>query len=187
MIIIRNCKFSENPRRIPLHVHLQCPGQCRIVHRPCRSRGDECCRSRRLFVGKYPAERISILPSGASSKFHANRHIELTGPDQTAEGFGPGGRVCGMGLENGTFHGFGPQRGWFRPTACSAQQLRANTRERGYCRRWLWTGFADRAPGPGYAPMLSAKRRARLCTSSLAYGRKTEEAANRHYSGLQPQ
>ena len=93
----------------------------------------------------------------------------------------------GSGLRNGTFHGFGPQRGWFRPTACSAQQLRANTRERGYCRRWLWTGFADRAPGPGYAPMLSAKRRARLCTSSLAYGRKTEEAANRHYSGLQPQ
>ena len=206
------------------------PGQCRIVHRPCRSRGDECCRSRQLFVGKYPAERSSILPSGASSKFHANRHIELTGPDQTAEGFGPGGRawrtgledgsaewVCGMepstisgfsvdgsapedepsmmrgvfvegsGLGNGTFHGFGPQRGGFRPTAGSAQQLRANTRERGYCRRWLWTGFADRAPGPGYAPMLSAKRRARLCTSSLAYGRKTEEAANRHYSGLQPQ
>ena len=32
----------------------------------------------------------SILPSGASSKFHANRHIELTGLDQTAEGFGPG-------------------------------------------------------------------------------------------------
>ena len=230
MIIIRNCKFSENPRRIPLHVHLQCPGQCRIVHRPCRSRGDECCRSRQLFVGKYPAERSSILPSGASGKFHANRHIELTGPDQTAEGFGPGGRAWGTGLEdgsaewvcgmepstisgfsvdgsaldaepsmmrgvfvegsgprNGTFHDFGPQRGWFRPTACSAQQLRANTRERGYCRRWLWTGFADRAPGPGYAPMLAAKRRARLCTSSLAYGRKTEEAANRHYSGLQPQ
>ena len=109
MIIIRNCKFSENPRRIPLHVHLQCPGQCRImpgqcriVHRPCRSRGDECCRSRRLFVGKYPAERISILPSGASSKFHANRHIELTGPDQTAEGFGPGGRAWRTGLEDGS-------------------------------------------------------------------------------------
>ena len=98
-----------------------------------------------------------------------------------------GGFVEGSGLRDGTFHGFGPQRGWFRPTACSAQQLRANTRERGYCRRWLWTGFADRAPGPGHAPMLSAKRRARLCTSSLAYGRKTEEAANRHYSGLQPQ
>ena len=56
----------------------------------------------------------SILPSGASCKFHANRHIELTGPDQTAEGFGPGGRVCGMGLGNGTFHDFGLQRGWFR-------------------------------------------------------------------------
>ena len=97
------------------------------------------------------------MPSGASGKFHANRHIELTGPDQTAEGFGPGGRawrtgledgsaewVCGMEpstisgfsvdgsdldaepsmmrgvfvegspLRNGTFHGFGLQRGWFR-------------------------------------------------------------------------
>ena len=155
---------ARGPEEYQLYVHLHClgqcrimPGQCRIVHRPCRSRGDECCRSRRLFVGKYPAERISILPSGASSKFHANRHIELTGPDQTAEGFGPGGRawrtgledgsaewVCGMepstisgfsvdgsapedepsmmrgvfvegsGLGNGTFHGFGPQRGWFR-------------------------------------------------------------------------
>ena len=78
------------------------PGQCRIVHRPCRSRGDECCRSRRLFVGKYPAERSSILPSGASGKFHANRHIELTGPDQTAEGFGPGGRAWRTGLEDGS-------------------------------------------------------------------------------------
>ena len=69
----------------------------------------------------------SILPSGASGKFHANRHIELTGPDQTVEGFGPGGRawrtgledgsaewVCGIGLGNGTFHDFGLQRGWFR-------------------------------------------------------------------------
>ena len=70
--------------------------------------------------------------------------------------------VEGSGLRNGIFHDFGLQRGWFRPTACSAQQLRANTRERGYCRRWLWTGFADRAPGPGYAPMLSAKRRKKL-------------------------
>ena len=43
----------------------------------------------------------SILPSGASGKFHANRHIELTGLDQTAEGFGPGGRACGTGLGNG--------------------------------------------------------------------------------------
>ena len=58
--------------------------------------------------------------------------------------------VEGSGLENGTFHGFGPQRGWFRPTACFAQQLRANTRDRGYCRWWLRTGFAGRAPGPGY-------------------------------------
>ena len=28
---------------------------------------------------------------------------------------------------------------------------------------------------------------ATICTSSDAYGQKTEEAANRHYSGLQPQ
>ena len=88
--------------------------------------------------------------------------------------------VEGSVLENGTFHDFGPQRGWFRPTACSAQQLRANTRDRVYCRWWLWTGFADRAPGPGYnmhligclrpkdgpgyAPhrLLTAKRRKRL-------------------------
>ena len=94
-----NCMFicyARGSEEYQLYVHLHClgqcrimPGQCRIVHRPCRSRGDECCRSRRLFVGKYPAERISILPSGASSKFHANRHIELTGPDQTTEGFGP--------------------------------------------------------------------------------------------------
>ena len=162
-----HCMFicnARGPEEYQLYVHLHClgqcrimPGQCRIVHRPCRSRGDECCRSRQLFVGKYPAERSSILPSGASSKFHANRHIELTGPDQTAEGFRPGGRawrtgledgsaewVCGMepstisgfsvdgsaldaepsmmrggfvegsGLGNGTFHGFGPQRGGFR-------------------------------------------------------------------------
>ena len=119
-----HCMFicnARGPEEYQLYVHLHClgqcrimPGQCRIVHRPCRSRGDECCRSRRLFVGKYPAERISILPSGASSKFHANRHIELTGPDQTAEGFGPGGRAWRTGLRNGTFHGFGLQRGWFR-------------------------------------------------------------------------
>ena len=57
----------------------------------------------------------SILLSGASGKFHADRYIELTGWDQTAEGFGPGGRVWGMGLGNGTFHDFGLQRGWFRP------------------------------------------------------------------------
>ena len=100
---------ARGPEEYQLYVHLQClgqcrimPGQCRIVHRPCRSRGDECCRSRRLFVGKYPAERISILPSGASSKFHANRHIELTGPDQTAEGFGPGGRGWRTDLRNGS-------------------------------------------------------------------------------------
>ena len=156
--------YAQGPEEYQLYVHLHClgpcrimPGQCRIVHRPCRSRGDECCRGRRLFIGKYHAERSSILPSGASGKFHANRSIELTGLDQTAEGFGPGGRVCGMGLRNwsgelvwgmepstisgfsvdgsaldaepsmmrgvfvegsglgnGTFHGFGLQRGWFR-------------------------------------------------------------------------
>ena len=95
-----NCMFicyAQGPEEYQLYVHLHClgqcrimPGQCRIVHRPCRSRGDECCRGRRLFVGKYRAERSSILPSGASGKFHANRHIELAGLDQTAEGFGPG-------------------------------------------------------------------------------------------------
>ena len=69
---------------------------------PNRSGGDECCRSRRLFVGKYHAERSSILPSGASGKFHANRYIELTGLDQTAEGFGPGGRGWRTGLEDGS-------------------------------------------------------------------------------------
>ena len=56
----------------------------------------------------------SILPSGASGKFHANRYIELTGLDQTAEGFGPGEWAWGMGLGNGTFRDFGLQRGWFR-------------------------------------------------------------------------
>ena len=96
MKIIQDCEFNEISRRSQLYVHLQCPGQCRIVHRPCRSRGDECCRSRRLFVGKYRAERSSIMTSGASGKFHANRYIELTGLDQTAEGFGPGGRAWGM-------------------------------------------------------------------------------------------
>ncbi|MCI6327476.1 MAG: hypothetical protein MR793_02255 [Bacteroidales bacterium] len=40
--------------------------------------------------------------------------------------------VEGSGLGNGTVHDFGPQRGGFRPTAGSAQQLRENTRERGY-------------------------------------------------------
>ena len=157
MKIIQDCKFNEISRRSQLYVHLLCRGQCRIVHLPYSSGGDEYCRSRRLFVGKYPAERSSILPSGASGKFHANRYIELTGLDQTAEGFGPGGRVwrTGLGngsgkwvwemepstisgfsvdgsaldaepsmmrgvfvegstLRNGTFHGFGLQRGWFR-------------------------------------------------------------------------
>ena len=38
----------------------------------------------------------SIVLRGASGKFHANRYIELTGLDQTAEGFGPGGRVWEM-------------------------------------------------------------------------------------------
>ena len=41
------------------------------------------------------------MPSGASGKFHANRYIELTGLDQTAEEFGPGGRVWRTGLGNG--------------------------------------------------------------------------------------
>ena len=102
MKIIQDCKFNEISRRSQLYVHLLCRGQGRIVHRPNRSGGDECCRSRRLFVGKYPAERSSILPSGASGKFHANRYIELTGLDQTAEGFGPGGRAWRTGLGNGS-------------------------------------------------------------------------------------
>ena len=141
MKIIQDCKFNEISRRKPLYVHLLCPGPRRIptvyssaipravpdCPSPYRSRGDECCRGRRLFVGKYRAERSSILQSGASGKFHANRYIELKGLDQTAEGFGPGGRACGMGLRNwsgelvwgiglgnGTFHDFGLQRGWFR-------------------------------------------------------------------------
>ena len=110
-----------------------------------------------FLSGSIVLRGASIMPSGASGKFHANRYIELTGWDQTAEGFGPGGRACGMGLrnwsgelvwgmepstisgfsadgsaldaepsmmqgvfvdgsvlENGTFHGFGLQRGWFR-------------------------------------------------------------------------
>ena len=44
----------------------------------------------------------SILPSGASGKFHANRYIELTGLDQTAEGFGSGEWAWRMGLGNGS-------------------------------------------------------------------------------------
>ena len=104
MKIIQDCKFNEISRRSQLYVHLLCPGPRRIptvyssaipravpdCPSPYRSRGDECCRGRRLFVGKYRAERSSILQSGASGKFHANRYIELTGLDQTAEGFGPG-------------------------------------------------------------------------------------------------
>ena len=77
------------------------PGAVPDCPSPYRSRGDECCRSRRLFVGKYHAERSSIQQSGASGKFHANRHIELTGLDQTAEEFGSGGRAWRTGLGNG--------------------------------------------------------------------------------------
>ena len=175
---------ARGPEEYQLYVHLHClgqcrimPGQCRIVHRPCRSRGDECCRSRRLFVGKYPAERSSILPSGASGKFHANRHIELTGPDQTAEGFGPGGRAWRTGLRNGSaewnlprFRASAwmvPPNSLFRPTA-SRKHQRAGI---------LPQVVVDRVCGQS--------ARARLRTD--AFGQKTEEAANRHYSGLQPQ
>ena len=49
-----------------------------------------------FLSGSIVPRGASIMPSGASGKFHANRYIELTG------------------LENGTFHDFGPQRGWFR-------------------------------------------------------------------------
>ena len=59
------------------------------------------CREVSCRAKQYPAERSSILPSGASGKFHANRYIELTGLDQTAEGFGPRGRAWRMGLGNG--------------------------------------------------------------------------------------
>ena len=117
MIIIRNCKFSENPRRIPLHVHLQCTGPRRIPT-VCSSAlpwavPDNARGSAGLYIAPAGAEVTnvagvasflsgSILPRGASSKFHANRHIELTGPDQTTEGFGPGGRVWRTGLEDGS-------------------------------------------------------------------------------------
>ena len=60
------------------------------------------CREVSCRAKQYPAERSSILPSGASGKFHANRYIELTGLDQTAEVFGPGGRVWRTGLGNGS-------------------------------------------------------------------------------------
>ena len=43
-----------------------------------------------FLSGSIMPRGASIMPSGASGKFHANRHIELTGLDQTAEGFGPG-------------------------------------------------------------------------------------------------
>ena len=124
MIIIRNCKFSENPRRIPLHVHLQCTGPRRIPT-VCSSAmpgavPDNARGSAGLSIAPAGAEvtnvagvagflsgsivprGASIMPSGASGKFHANRHIELTGPDQTAEGFGPGGRGWRTDLRNGS-------------------------------------------------------------------------------------
>ena len=53
-----------------------------------------------FLSGSILPSGASIMPSGASGKFHANRYIELTGWDQTAEGFGPGGRACGTGLRN---------------------------------------------------------------------------------------
>ena len=48
--------------------------------------------------------------------------------------------------------------------------------------------IGDTAAG-GCGQDLRAERpgQATICTSSDAYGQKTEEAANRHYSGLQPQ
>lgn len=185
--------IAQGPEEYQLYVHLQCLGQCRIVHRPCRSRGDECCRSRQLFVGKYPTERISILPSGASSKFHANRHIELTGPDQTAEGFGPGGRGWRTDLRNGSaewnlprFRASAwmvPPNSLFRPTA-SRKHQRAGI---------LPQVVVDRVCGQRARARLRTDAcgrktgQATICTPSDACGRKTDEAANRHYSGLQPQ
>ena len=124
MIIIRNCKFSENPRRIQLHVHLQCQGPRRIPT-VCSSAmpgavPDNARGSAGLSIAPTGAEvtnvagvagflsgsivprGASIMPSGASGKFHANRYIELTGLDQTAEGFGPGGRAWRTGLRDGS-------------------------------------------------------------------------------------
>ena len=54
-----------------------------------------------FLSGSIVPRGASIMPSGASGKFHANRYIELTGLDQTAEGFGPGGRAWRTGLGNG--------------------------------------------------------------------------------------
>ena len=55
-----------------------------------------------FLSGSIVPRGASIMPSGASGKFHANRYIELTGLDQTAEGFGPGGRAWRTGLRNGS-------------------------------------------------------------------------------------
>ena len=142
--------YAQGPEEYQLYIHLQYPGRCRIVHRPTGAEVTNVAGVAGFLSG-------SIVPSGASGKFHANRYIELKGLDQTAEGFGPGGRACGMGLRNwsgelvwgmepstisgfsvdgsaldiepsmmqgffvegstlrnGTFHGFGPQRGGFR-------------------------------------------------------------------------
>ena len=67
-----------------------------------------------------------------------------------------------------------PESGDTATVGCG-QGLRTGFVDR-VCGQGLRTGFADRAPGPGYNMRLKD-----------AYGQKTDEAANRHYSGLQPQ
>ena len=112
MKIIQDCKFNEISRRSQLYVHLQCPGTRRIptvyssaitVAVPDNARGSaglsiapagaevtNVAGVAGFLSGSIMPRGASIMPSGASGKFHANRHIELTGLDQTAEGFGPG-------------------------------------------------------------------------------------------------
>ncbi len=122
MKIIQDCKFNEISRRSQLYVHLLCLGTRRIptvyssaitVAVPDNARGSaglsiapagaevtNVAGVAGFLSGSIMPRGASIMPSGASGKFHANRHIELTGLDQTAEGFGPGGRACGIGLRN---------------------------------------------------------------------------------------
>ena len=121
-----NCMFicyARGPEEYQLYVHLHCPGLRRIPT-VCSSAmpgavPDNARDSAGLSIAPTGAEvtnvagvagflsgsivprGASIMPSGASGKFHANRHIELTGLDQTAEEFGPGGRAWRMGLGNG--------------------------------------------------------------------------------------
>ena len=88
-----NCMFicyAQGPEEYQLYIHLQDPGRCRIVHRPTGAEVTNVAGVAGFLSGSIMPRGASIMPSGASGKFHANRHIELTGLDQTAEGFGPG-------------------------------------------------------------------------------------------------